>query len=146
MATLIASQAGAGVQPRGVHAGVNAVFAVYSVTATLTAADVIQMCKLPDGARVIDAILSSPSKVGGSDGKINVGSRDDPDELIASADASAVLSGQHINTTGGVGLVYDVSDDASVKYTMIEAVIAEATGSGTKSGAISLMITYHMDQ
>jgi hypothetical protein len=144
MSTLVGSLAKSGVQPRFLHAGVNSQFSVYSLTATLSAGDIIQMMKLPDGARVIDAILSTAVRPGEA-GTLNVGDRADHDRLIASADASAVIAAQHINTAIGVGHQYDISDAASPRYTMIEIKASDFTGSGTNSGAISLAVMYQLD-
>lgn len=144
MATLVATTAASGVQPRGIHAGVNAVRAVYSLTATLSAGDIIQMCKLPDGARVIGVSLLSNINPGDAC-LFNVGTRDDHDQFIASATLSANLSFA-INRVTGHGVILDVSDDATNRYSMIEIKVSDATGTGTKSGSISLIVQYHLDQ
>lgn len=150
MATLVAAQAAAGIQPRAIHAGVNSVYSVYSLTATLSAGDIIQMCKLPDRARIIDVQLSVNVGLGAA-GKLNVGTRSDHDQLIASASVVTALrvftpaTGNTI-TPNAIGLQYDISDDATTRYTMIEVKASDFTGTGTKSGAIALMIQYQLDQ
>lgn len=146
MATMIASQAQSGIQPRALHAGVNSVYAIYSLTATLSAGDIIQMCKLPDRARVVDAILASDVNLApNATALLNLGNRDDHDCLIASATISAHVMFR-LNVAGAIGKQFDVSDDATTRYTMIEIAISDFTGTGTKSGAISLNLTYQIDQ
>lgn len=144
MATLIASQAKSGVSPKAVHAGVNAVRSVYSLTATLAAADIIQMCKLPDGARIVDVQLGHEVAIGVA-GKLNVGIRADHDGLIASASVATANRVWGVDAAG-LGKRYDISDDASVRFTMVEIKASDFTGTGTKSGAISLVVSYTVDE
>lgn len=141
MATLIASQAKAGVQPREIHVGVNSVYAVYSLTATLSAGDIIQMCKLPDGARIVNVKLAPAGYLG--DAKLNVGTRANHDQFIASATVSGA-NVQGINA--GLGDVLDISDAATTRYTMVEVQVSDdASSSGTNGGALTLLVEYDVD-
>ena len=144
MATLVGSQAASGIQPRQVHTGVNSVCSTYSLTATLSAGDIIQMCKLPDGARIVGVTLGTNINPGDAC-LFNVGVRGDHDQFIASATCSAnvIFRG---NVATGLGAVLDVSDDAATRYSMVEIKVSDATGTGTKSGAISLVVQYQLDQ
>ncbi len=144
MATMIASAALSTVQPRAVHAGVNSVYSVYSLTATLSAGDIIQMCKLPDGARVINASLLSNVNPFAMVGVFNLGTRADVDQFIMSATVSANIRFS-ANNADGHGAVLDVSDDASPNYTMVELSVAAGV-TGTQSGSISTIIQYVLDQ
>lgn len=144
MATLVASMAASGIQPRQVHAGVNSVCSTYSLTATLSAGDIIQMCKLPDGARIVGVTLGTNVNPGAAC-NFNVGVRADHDQFIASATVSANVMFR-INAAAGLGAVLDVSDAAATKYSMVEITVSDATGTGTKSGAISLIVQYQLDQ
>lgn len=144
MATLVASAALSGVQPRAVHAGVNSVYSVYSLTATLSAGDIIQMCKLPDGARVVNTSLISNVNPFAMAGVFNLGTRTDTDQFIMSATVSANLR-FNLNNGDGHGAVLDVSDDASPNYTMVELEVSAGV-TGTKSGSISTIIQYVLDQ
>ncbi len=144
MATLISSLAASGIQPRALHAGLNNVHAVYSLTATLSAGDIIQMCKLPDGARIVDVKFGFNVNPSANADAYCVGTRTDNTALIASATCSANLIFEA--KLGAIGTVFDVSDDAAVSYTMIEITPTTLAGTGTKSGAVSLNITYTLDQ
>lgn len=145
MATYISSQAMSGIQARAVHAGVNSVYSIYSLTATLSAGDIIQMCKLPNNARVLDVNLMTNVNPGANADTYCVGTRADATCLVSSATLSKNLSFR-INQATGLGKVFTVSDDAVNRYSMIEISVPAFAGTGTKSGAISLNILYTIDQ
>jgi len=145
MATYVAAQAMSGVQARAVHAGVNQVYSIYSLTATLSAGDVIQMCKLPDGARVHDVVFAFNVNPGANADEYNVGTRATPTALIQSATCSANVMFR-LNQAGNIGRQFTVSDDAANRFTMIEVTPTTFAGTGTKSGALMLSITYSVDQ
>ena len=142
MATMVASMALSGVQPRGHHVGVQSVTSVYSLTATLSAGDIIQMCKLPDNARVTGCWLGWNVSLGAG-GQLNVGTDADADKFIMSA--SGATAGLQTLNNPAFWMVNDVSDAAATRYTTVN-VQAAGTISGTKSGAISLTIAYTTDQ
>lgn len=144
MATFVASTAQSDVMPRALYAGVQAVYGEYTLTATLSAGDVIKIVKVPHGARIVDTILKTSGALGDA-GKLNVGDDGDHDRLIASADASVKITGQHINT-GEVGYKYTVSDAAVNRYKDILVTASDFTGTGTASAVIGLMVLYHLDQ
>lgn len=142
------SMAKSGIQPREIEAGVIAVTSVYSCTATLSSGDIIEMIKLPDGAKIVDMILNTYGDLAGSPGKLNVGTADDHDKYIASASANAAAP-VHINVIAastGVGQLEDISDDATTRYTMIR-IKASDTGAGSSTAATVLTLTalYYMD-
>lgn len=150
MATLIATQAASGIQPRSIHAGVQSVYSVYSLTATLSSGDVIQMCKLPDNARVVDYFFETGALLGTAC-KLNVGSRANPDALIASATTSVAIRVKPSDATfaasGGIGTVFDVSGTATTvtPYTMMEVTVSDGAGS-TSTGWMALTVCYSVDQ
>ena len=45
---------------RAVHAGVNSITEDYTLTDTLSDGDIIEMVKIPDGATVLDVIVTMP--------------------------------------------------------------------------------------
>lgn len=145
MATYIAAQAMSGIQPRTIVAGVNSVYSIYSLTATLSAGDIIQMCKLPNNARVHEVLFGFNVNPSANADAYCVGTRADASCLIASATCSANLIFR-INQAGGIGKKFTVSDDATNRYTMIEVTPTTLAGTGTKSGALSLTILYSLDQ
>ena len=147
MATLVGSQAESGVQPRAIHAGVNSVYGDYDLAATLGVGDVIQLCKIPDGARITGYTLQTTEALGTSV-ELNLGTRTDPDLLVASATCAAsqvIGPDSAFAAVGGIGSVLDRSDADTVKYTMIEVVAAAAAGA-TSTGNVAVTINYTLDQ
>jgi hypothetical protein len=147
MSTLVGSQAESGVQPRAIHAGVNSVYGDYDLAATLGVGDVVQLVKIPDGARIVGYTLQTTEALG-TDLELNLGTRDNPDLLVASASCAAsqiIGPDSAFSAVGGIGTVLDRSDADTTKYTMIEAVIAEAAGA-TSTGNIAVTINYTLDQ
>lgn len=141
ISTLIATGAASGILPREIHAGVNAVYSVYSLTATLTVGDIIQICKIPDGGRVLEVIMSNNGDV--FDGKMNIGTRADHDKFVASLTFQATT----IRANRGCGSVLDVSDAATTRHTMLEAKISDSTSaSGSNAGSLCWTVLYSMDQ
>ena len=143
MATLsaVASAAVSGTIPRAIHAGVNAVYSEYTVTATLSNGDIIDICFLPDGARIIDAKVTNIGDI--FDGKMNIGTATDHDAVMASLTFQATT----IHANAGVGTVLDVSDDATTRYTTLKAKISDSvTASGSNAGTLKFVVLYHLDQ
>lgn len=143
-ATLIASRAASGITPKAIHAGEQSVYSIYSLTATLSAGDIIQMCRIPDGCRVTGVELISDVNLFAMAGVVNVGTRGTPTLFLASVTPSANLRFT-INNASGFGYLLDLSDDAEPKSSMVELKVT-TSGTGTKSGAISLIVKYIMDQ
>jgi hypothetical protein len=147
MATLVAAQAKSGITPRAIHAGVNSVYAVYSLTATLADADVVQMCKLPDGARITGFTFQTTPALGTA-AELNLGTRSNHDLLVASATCAAaqvIGPDSGFAAVGGIGTQLDVSDAATTKYTMVEVTVSGAAGA-TNTGSIAVTIDYQLDQ
>lgn len=141
MATLKANKAQAGVQPRSVHAGTNSIKFVYSVTATLSAGDVIQACKVPHGA-IIDSIRYV--RTGAGQFTANVGDGGDADRF----DVSATLVADTVilaDAAAGIGYQYDISDDAVDQFDTIDFTVTTVT-TGTAAGVLSGVVQYHMDE
>lgn len=61
MATITATKAQVGVQPKGLRVGLVAVTTTYSLAASLSVGDVIQMIKVPKGATPVYVAVSSGS-------------------------------------------------------------------------------------
>lgn len=142
MATLIASQALSDVQPRSVHVGEQAVISIYSLTATLSVGDIIQIAKLPDNARVTNVMCEVVGVL--FDGKLNVGTRADHDAFMASETFAA---SRIIAMEAGLGTLIDISDADSTRYTMLEAKVSDSTSaSGTSAGSLRFKVSYILDQ
>jgi len=144
MATLIASMAASGITPKACHTGLNTVVSTYSLTASLATNDIIQFLKLPDGARVIHMEIMSNVNLFAMAGIVDVGTRADQDLFIQSATPSANLKFT-VNVATGFGYELDMSDTDEPKYSMVEMKVTIG-GTGTTSGAISLLVCYDMNQ
>ena len=143
MATLSAAASGAksGVLPRQIHAGVNAVYSEYTITATLSNGDIIDIAFIPDGARVIQVMVSNSGDMW--DGKINIGTGADHDLIMQ----SQTFQQRTVLSTAGVGTVLDVSDAATTRYTTLKAKMSDTTtASGSNAGTLKFYVLYHMDQ
>ena len=143
MATIDATNAK---QPRLVHAGTNTVKNTYSLTASLSAGDVLQLVKIPHGA-IIDNIVFVNTVPG--DYHFTLGDGDDPNRFMVSAtmtaDAGVLFMHDYANGAEGYGYQYDLSDDASPQYDTIDMVASTVT-TGTAAGAITLIVQYHCDE
>ncbi|MCK5602541.1 hypothetical protein KAR91_11745 [Candidatus Pacearchaeota archaeon] len=146
MATVVATLAGSGVQPKGVHAGVNHAFSEYSYSASgFAAGDVVNLMKLPDGARLVDFALENTG--GGGAAKLSLGTAADHDLLVASATLSltkVITPASVFARPNAVGKVFDVSDAATQRFTMLQATFSDAAM--TLTGVLSLSVSYTLDQ
>jgi len=142
MATLLADKAKAGAQARSVHAGEIAVMAKYTITAALSAGDVIQMLKIPDNA-VIDGIVTTMT---GGDNKfvVRIGDGGSAARFYGSASLSLTV-GTAIGNSDGFGYQYDISDAAADQFDTIDITIGTVT-SATATGTITMICRYHMDE
>ena len=140
MATLKADKAQDGAQPRTIHAGANSVKFMYSVTASLSAGDVIQAIKVPHGAIIDDIVVVLNS---GSCTMV-VGDGDDDNRYITSATLTLAAMAR-LNAGSGVGYQYNLSDDAADQFDTIDITIG-TVASGTATGNVSGVITYHCDE
>ena len=133
MATLTGSMATSTSVPRALNVGINTVYAEYTLGAAFSAGDVVQMVKVPNGARIRNVRIANLSVASGT---FSVGDGGDTARYIASTSAtlSTVFS---LNQAGGVGYKYSLSDDAAVQYDTIDYVVGTAGGS---SGSVLRMI------
>jgi hypothetical protein len=76
----------------------------YTFTADLAANDVINMFKIPAGARVVDMGIDSPDLDSASAGALTVGWAISADGLVA-ADDDGFLTTQDVHTAGKTGLM-----------------------------------------
>lgn len=132
MATLKSNKAQASSEVRSVHAGVTCVVATYSLTATTSAGDVVQMVKVPDGALLVDVAVK-PTFI---NGMISVGDGGDTARYIGTATASATAL---VRATKGLGYQYDLSDGDPNQYDTIDIRFADAVASAQ---AVTLIAWY----
>jgi len=136
----VASAAVSGTPVRMIHAGVNAVYSEYTITATLSNGDVIDICFLPDNARVLALSVTNAGDMW--DGKINIGTAADHDALMQSLTFQATTI--HAQS---VGTVMDVSDAATTRYTLLKAKMSDTTtASGSNAGTLRFVVMYSVDQ
>ena len=136
MATLVASKVSAGVQPKGLRVGLCAVTSVYSIAASLSVGDVIQMIKVPANAT---PVFMSVSAAGSGAGSVNVGDANDTDRFIQNAGISASAAPVYINNAAYVPYTYSVDDTIDL------TVSASASFSPGASGSITLVAIFSMN-
>lgn len=122
MATITAGAAQSYAQPKATF-GANAISVEYDLTASLSAGDVIQMAKLPEGARIvsgnIDFNLTSANTV-----TLSVGDGGSATRYLGNTSASANTTIS--NFTSGTGYSYSAVD--TVDITVAAVTSATATG------------------
>lgn len=133
MGTYTSNKAKSGIPARAVHAGVNTVVGVYSATAAITAASVIQMVKIPKGATVI--AVRTLGYAGAESQGLSVGDGNSSARYNATTSASAATPILH-NT---VGLGYTYTADDTIDVTVVD--LTSATG----LGVLTLAADYVMD-
>ena len=143
MATLTADKAKAGAQPRQVHAGSTSVKFVYSVTASLSSGDVIQLCKVPHGA-ILDSFILVRTGAGQFTAGMGDGGSASRYLVSATLVADTVITDASI-VAAGVGYQYDISDDATEQFDTIDLTVQTVT-TATAAGVITGVITYHCDE
>lgn len=126
-------------QPKGTHEGVNCAIVDISATATLSAADILEVVKVPTGARISHISVTPNSAVGTA--AISIGDGVDPDRFLTSSNLTAETT---LYADSGIGYKYDLSDDASVLYDTIDVTVI--SGSITVGGALRVAVFYTVDE
>lgn len=137
MATFKGSKATSGVQAKALHAGPVEVMSQYTGSATLSAGDVIEMVKVPKGARVLSYTVSTEmddSSV--STGILNIGDGIDDDRYFSGTvtDGTAVSTMLH----GGFGYEYSAEDTVDIT---VDGVGNDAAA----SAVLKLSVRYVLD-
>lgn len=122
------------VNPRLVHAGVNAQTFRYTLSAAASLTDCILLAKVPWGATVVELLESHTT--GSTAFALDVGYDSSPSAFI-SAGAQATAN-RLIHA--GVGTQFSGSDDAQPRYSILKATVA--SGTMTTSLKIAGMIQY----
>jgi hypothetical protein len=118
--------------PRAVHAGVNAVTRNYSVSDTLSNGDVLNLCKVPAGALVLDVICRY-TNVTGNQITFTIGDDGSSARYIGAQSATGTYRAT-------VGIPYSQSIDQTIRLT-----VASVT-STTAGGTVSVTVLYQMDE
>lgn len=123
MATITASAAYSGVQPRA-GLGVCSVFGTVELT-SVTANDVVQMVKIPIGASILDVKISGDG-AGTIVGTVTVGDGNDADRYMPAVSVSGAMVAQGLDSiAGGLGYEYSADDTIDLTFSAVSA------GSGT---------------
>lgn len=123
MATITSNRASAGTQPKAIRVGVVTDVAVYSLAASISTGDVLQMLKVPAGARVYDVAVHHVGT--GGVGSCIVGDGGDTDRYIDGAStASATI---HRMNRPLDPYTYSVDDTIDIVYSL--STVQPSTGS-----------------
>lgn len=133
MATITATAAQAGVQPKATF-GANAISVRYDLTASLSAGDVIQLAKVPEGAKAVVGNVTF-SLTSANTTTLQVGDGGSATRYLGSTSASANTVN---NFTAGFGYSYSAADT-------IDITVAAVT-SATATGAIKLNMVYVLQE
>ena len=104
-----------------------------NVAQTLAVGDVLQFCKLPDRAMVLDYTFYREKN--GGDMNLSVGGT-----ILITSTASGATS-MYANTPDNLGLVVSVSATNATKYKLVQGTVASASITGT----LKFSITYTLD-
>jgi len=111
MATLTSTETSAGVQPKGLRVGLVGIAATYSVAASMSSGDVIQMIKVPAGATVLDLKVSCHLA---GQGSISVGDGVTTNRYIADTAASVSAAMMTLNNPNLIPYTYSTDDTIDV--------------------------------
>lgn len=123
----------------GIH--LTSVHGTYELSAALVVNDVIQMVKVPKGARIVEVILGSDDlDTGGSPAIIlAVGDGTTADRFVTGSTIAQGAGLVRLNQVDGIGYVYTAEDTIDIKVTT-------APATGATSGTLNLTVIYDMTQ
>lgn len=141
MATKQSVEVARGDGPRDIHAGLQTAYGYYTAGGvTLSAGDVIQMVKVPNGAVIVHRAISGVA--GAAAVGLNIGDGGDGDRY-GHVTLSATAHYHIGNAAAGHGYQYSLSDDATVRYDTVDLTI-DSVSSATATCSIVLTVTYYM--
>ncbi len=133
--TATAARTGASAYGHGLASNGKTVYSEYTLTAALALNDVIQMQRVPKGAKIMDVTLHADDIDGGTTSVLAVGDGGDIDRFITgSTIGQAGGTTTAIVRSTGVGYEYTVEDTIDVTCTT-------APTSGT-TGTLKLIVRY----
>ena len=136
MATYTATAATAEVTPRHAAQGLVTKYCKYTISATTSAGDVIQMIKIPKGASVVDLKFLAAST-----GVLlfDVGDGVDPNRYIVGATGSAAAAGVNLAASAAFqNYIYSATEDT------IDVTLGTVSTSGS-GGYLAILVTYGND-
>lgn len=134
MATYTASGAQAGIQPKGLRAGLVAVTSFYSFPASASVAMVIQMVKVPKNATLVYAQVANNNP---GQATVQVGDGVDPDRYYAETTLSAGMGYVLCNAIDATQYVYSLDDTIDITVSRVSI--------STLGGAVYLTAIFSMD-
>ena len=135
MATLISNAAAGSSPTKALHAGVQAATVDYTVTGTLATGDVIQMVKVPKGARILGGHVAF-NLTGSPNLPFQAGDGGDANRLMTSTTVNSTAALQDFNSSV---MDYDYTADDTIDLT-VGTVTAAPSG-----GTITMTVLYQMD-
>jgi hypothetical protein len=137
--TYTAAKVAAGIQEREVHTGVIAVCSTYTITAAFVINDVVQMVKVPYGARIINCKVTVPA-LDSSTGLVwALGDGGDDDRYITGA-TTGRSGAAGLTTTNTTTSEYTYTTEDTIDFKVTTA----ATGTAATTGDIVVTVTYTM--
>ena len=137
MATLTTTKTASTVTPKGLRVGLVTVSAIYSVGAalSLSAGDIIQMVRVPKGAKVVYLSVSG----GSGDALVGVGDDTSPSRYMAFATMSSASSVVRTITLHNNNVPYEYSVDDTIDLSVSTVSV------GTITGGFHLTAIFSMD-
>jgi len=135
MATLTSNAAAGSAPTKAIHAGVQAATEDYTVSTTLATGDIIQMVKVPKGARIIGGHVAF-NLTGTPNLPFSLGDGGDADRFMTSTTVNSTAAFQAFNSSV---MDHDYTDDDTIDLT-VGTVTAAPTG-----GTITVTVLYQMD-
>lgn len=153
--TYVAPKAGAGVQPHDFKPGSNWITSTFDVAAAVDATngggaggtafvvnDVVQMCKVPKGARVLEVILTTTDLDTGTPALVlDVGDGDDTDRYID----GATIGGTGGTARLGSGITTNTPAFTYTANDTIDVLVQVAPATGTATGTLTLVVGFTTD-
>lgn len=133
MATLTSPDVSAGVQPKGSRVGVYSTAAIFSVAASMSSGDVIQMIKVPSGATVVD--IKTTVKLAGK-GSVSVGDGVSANRYTVDTAASDSAGTMIINNPVFTPYAYSTDDTIDV---------TTSASTNFSAGSVCMIVTLSMD-
>ena len=125
MATLSSNRNSAGTQPKVLRVGLVADTAVFSLAASLSTGDVIQMVKVPVNARVVDVYVKYASD---GEGSFTVGDGVSTARYITDTNISAGATGQVLARMNNILAPYTYSTDDTIDILFSLSTVQPSTG------------------
>lgn len=136
MATVTASEAQAGIQPKGLRVGLVAVTSFYSISGSMSVGTTIQMIKVPIGATVVGGFVGNNNA---GQATIQVGDGISPGRYYAETTLSSGMGMVALYTGTTPAALYTYSADDTVD------VVISRVSISTLGGAVYLTCIFSMD-